>query len=110
MLSVRVNWFGSYLELNDVGREKRCAFFARHSNTPRARHPSHSCIFGSISCCCSVMPGHGGSIQPWLFHLAQSFTGMGFLTFPSMKVSLPLNQMLALVARGLCDSQVVMMF
>jgi hypothetical protein len=35
---------------------------------------------------------------------------MGFLTLPSMRVSLPLNQILALVARGLCDSQVVMMF
>jgi hypothetical protein len=35
---------------------------------------------------------------------------MGFLTFPSMRVTLPLNQMLALVAHGLCDSQAVMMF
>jgi hypothetical protein len=32
------------------------------------------------------------------FLLAQTFTGMGFLTFPSMRVTLPLNQMLALVA------------
>jgi hypothetical protein len=39
-----------------------------------------------------------------------NFTGMGFLTFPSMRITLPLNQMLALVARGLCDSQAVMMF
>jgi hypothetical protein len=35
---------------------------------------------------------------------------MGFLTFPSMRVTLPLNQMLALVAHGLCDTQAIMMF
>jgi uncharacterized membrane protein YqaE (UPF0057 family) len=27
-----------------------------------------------------------------------------------MRIALPLNQMSALVARGLCDSQIVMMF
>jgi hypothetical protein len=35
---------------------------------------------------------------------------MGFLTIPSMRVSLPLNQILALVVCGLCDSKVVMIF
>jgi hypothetical protein len=44
------------------------------------------------------------------FLFAQTFTGMGFLTFPSMRVTLPLNQMLALVSHSLCDSQAVMMF
>jgi hypothetical protein len=34
---------------------------------------------------------------------------MGFFSLPSMKVTLPLNQFLALVARGLCDPQFVMM-
>jgi hypothetical protein len=45
-----------------------------------------------------------------VFLLAQTFTCMGFLTFPSMRVTLHFNQILALVARGLCDSQVVMIF
>jgi hypothetical protein len=39
-----VNWLGSYFELNEVGREKRRAFTTRHLNSPRAHHPSHSCI------------------------------------------------------------------
>jgi hypothetical protein len=44
------------------------------------------------------------------FSPCTDFYKYGFSYFPSMRVALPLNQILALVACGLCDSQDVMMF
>jgi hypothetical protein len=66
--------------------------------------------FFYVSCCCSALPGRGGSMQPWFFSLRNILQVCGFLTFLSMRISLPLNQRLALVACGLFDSQDVMMF
>jgi hypothetical protein len=90
--------------------EKRRAVNAHHSNSPRAHHPSHSCIFLALVVVVAPPCPVVEEVYSLVFLLAQTFTGMGFLTLPSMRVSLPLNQMLALVARGLCDSQVVMIF
>jgi hypothetical protein len=77
-----VNWLGSYFELNEVGREKRRAFTARHSNSPRARHPSHSCILVLalvvvVAPHCSVVK----EVYNLVFFLTQDFPGMGFLLF-----------------------------
>jgi hypothetical protein len=53
-----VNSLGSYFELNEVGREKRHAFTARHSNSPQAHHPSHYCIDFHKSPCHNIDDCH----------------------------------------------------
>ena len=84
-----VNWLSSYFELNEVGREKQCTFTARHSNSPRARHPSHSCIVLALIVVdappCSVVK----EVYNLVFFLMHVSQGIGFLTFPSMIVTLP---------------------
>jgi hypothetical protein len=56
---------------------------------PRAHHPSHSCIVLAlvfvVALPCSVVK----EVYSLVFFLAQDFPGMGFLTFPSMIVTLP---------------------
>jgi hypothetical protein len=84
-----VNWLGLYFELNEVGRKKRRSFTARHSNSLRARHPSHSCIVLALVVVVSPPFSVVKEVYNLVFFLVRASPGMGFLTLPSMIVTIP---------------------
>jgi hypothetical protein len=90
-------------------REKGCAVNAIHSYSPRARHLSH------LHCALLVVVALNFSIMEEVYNLVFShcaifYRYVVYLTSPSMKFTLSLNQILSLVARGLCNSQFFTMF
>jgi hypothetical protein len=94
------------LALNERPREKPRAVNARHSYSPRTRHPSHlHCELVVVAALpCSVVE----EVYLLVFVLlALSSQKLVSLSSPSMYSTLHLNQALALVARGLCISQAV---
>lgn len=89
-LSLVLWWVGLARTKNPmkIGREKQRAFTARHSNSPRSHHRSHSCIVLFLVVVTSLLWLIVKEIYNLVFYLAQAFPGIGFLTFPSMIVTL----------------------
>jgi len=111
MHSAMVNWLGLYFKLNEIGREKRRAFSTRHSNSLRARRPSHSCILVLALVVvvvphCSIVKEIYNLVFPsaWFFQVWVSYSSIhdGYST-------LWINFWLS-ISHGLCVSWVVMRY